>query len=153
LGLYLKAFACQSTGIQKQPIMAVLALPSPGSRSQNRAMPLLTVVCSEPVEREKAQQVLSDLSKWVAEALGKPERYVATCLTTRAAMTFAGSAEPTCLVELANIGQLDPKLTEHMSRELCQRIGQELAVPLDRIYVRFSEVERHLWGQSSGTFA
>ena len=116
-------------------------------------MPQLTVVCSEPVEREKAQQVLRDLSKWVAEALGKPERYVATCLMTQAAMTFAGSAEPACLVELANIGALSPELTERMSRELCQRLGQALSVPVDRIYVRFSEIERHLWGRSSGTFA
>lgn len=116
-------------------------------------MPLLTLVCSEPVEREKAQQVLSALSKWVAEALGKPERFVATCLTTGAAMTFAGSAEPTCLVELANVGRLEPELTERMSRELCRRIGQELSVPVDRIYVRFSEIERHLWGHSAGTFA
>ncbi len=116
-------------------------------------MPLVTVVTAEPVEREKARELLSDLSAKTAELLGKPERFVACQWSSALAMTFAGSPAPACIVQIANIGALGPAQTERMSRTLCAALSEALGIAPDRVYVIFREVERHLWGSASGTFA
>lgn len=115
-------------------------------------MPLLTVTCSEPVERATAQAVLERLSRAVSEALGKPERYLAASLHS-ATSIFGGSAAPSCVAELSNIGELTPSQTERMSRLLCTLLAEQLSVPADRIYVLFRIVEPHHWGNAAGTFA
>src|SRR5260370_42102301 len=70
-----------------------------------RAMPLITVYTSaEAPPDEKAQSLLRDLSSTFAQLLGKPERYVMTRLAPRSPMTFAGSPDPACYVEIKSIG-------------------------------------------------
>jgi len=115
-------------------------------------MPLLTVTCSEPLERAVAQAMLERLSRAVSEALGKPERYLAASLCS-APSIFGGSTAPSCVAELSNIGELTPSQTERMSRLLCTLLAEELSVPADRIYVLFRIVEPYHWGNAKGTFA
>jgi hypothetical protein len=115
-------------------------------------MPLLTIVTSKPVERSAAEALLVELSRQVAELLAKPERYVATAFFGDAPMTFGGSPAPSCLIEVANVGELAPQLTAQMSRALCAVVGERLSVATDRIYVRFQTFEGHYWGHRSGTF-
>lgn len=116
-------------------------------------MPLLTVTCSEPVDRAAAQAVLERLSRTVSEALGKPERYLAASFRSATAMLFGGSGAPCCVAELSNIGELTSSQTERMSRLLCTVLADQLAVPADRIYVVFRIVEPKHWGRADGTFA
>ena len=116
-------------------------------------MPLLTVTCSEALDRSAAQTILERLSRAVAEALGKPERYVAASFASTTSLIFAGSATPACIAELSNIGELTTSQTERMSRLLCTQLAEQLAVPADRIYVLFRIVEPQHWGHAGGTFA
>lgn len=121
--------------------------------ADKKVMPLLTVQTSAPVERSDAETLLLELSTELATGLAKPEAYVATSLVAGVAMTFGGSVGPSCLVEVASIGTLSGSQTERLSRSLCQLLSERLSVPKERTYVRFSEVERHLWGHSGGSFA
>lgn len=116
-------------------------------------MPLLTVSCSKSLDRSSAERVSQRLSATVAELLGKPERYVAVTVCAPIAVAFAGSNAPACVLELFNIGALEPAQTERMSRALCATVAELVSVPVDRIYVVFRAVDRHLWGHSGGTFA
>ncbi|MCK5919804.1 MAG: hypothetical protein KAG66_02615, partial [Methylococcales bacterium] len=38
------------------------------------------------------------------------------------------------------------------SRALCELVENELGIPADRIYIEFSNPERHMWGWNEGTF-
>lgn len=116
-------------------------------------MPLLTVTCSEPIDRTAARAVLERLSQAVSEALGKPERYLAASFSSATAMIFGGSTAPSCVAELSNIGELTSSQTERVSRLVCTVLAAELAVPADRIYVVFRVVEPQHWGHAGGTFA
>lgn len=116
-------------------------------------MPLLSVTSSAPLDRNSAQNILGRLSKAVAEGLGKPERYVAASFSSAVSLLFGGSAEPACIAELANVGELTPGQTERLSRMLCTLLAEHVAVPADRIYVVFREVAPQHWGHSDGTFA
>jgi hypothetical protein len=95
---------------------------------------------------------LTELSRFVAEALKKPERYVMTGLTTGVTMTFAGTSEPACYVELKNIGTFTPEQTTSLSAALCSRIEQALGVPAARTYIEFTNSAGHLWGHDGETF-
>ena len=116
-------------------------------------MPLVNIYSSaEPRCPSDADQLLAGVSRTVADLLGKPERYVMTCLVPRTRMTFAGTDEPACYVELKSIGQLSPSTTPQLSAELCRRLEAGLGVPASRIYVEFTNAEGYLWGHDGSTF-
>jgi phenylpyruvate tautomerase len=116
-------------------------------------MPFVTVTTSAPaLPDDRASALLHKLSKLLASQLRKPESYVMTSLVPRAQMTFAGTDAPACYVEVKSIGNITPKTTEALSKELCGMLKAELGVPGDRIYIEFTDAPGHLWGFNGGTF-
>jgi phenylpyruvate tautomerase len=116
-------------------------------------MPLCRIVTSANVPEKSRAPFLAELSRFVAEALRKPERYVMTGLTTGVSMTFAGTSEPACYVELKNIGTFTLEQTATLSADLCVRIEKTLGVPASRTYIEFTNSAGHLWGHDGETFA
>jgi phenylpyruvate tautomerase PptA (4-oxalocrotonate tautomerase family) len=117
-------------------------------------MPLISVTTSAPPPPAADQHaLLVELSRVVAEGLDKPESYVMTSLQAGVAMTFAGTDEPVCLGDLRSIGTLTAEQTAALSERLCGILASSLGVASDRIYVGFTDVERHLWGWDGRTFA
>jgi 2C-methyl-D-erythritol 2,4-cyclodiphosphate synthase len=116
-------------------------------------MPLLNLFSSAVPPAEPAlSQLLAAFSKLLAHELGKPERYVMVGLAPRLEMSFAGNREPACYAELKNVGQLSPEKVEQLSEVLCDAIAKALALPLDRIYIEFTNADGALWGFDGGTF-
>jgi phenylpyruvate tautomerase PptA (4-oxalocrotonate tautomerase family) len=114
-------------------------------------MPLLKVTTSVSAAPEHAK-LLANLSHLVANRLGKPESYVMTSIEHPTLMTFAGTPDPTCYVELKNVGRFTAELTHRLSDELCERLSQGLGVPKNRIYIEFTDAEGYLWGHDGETF-
>jgi phenylpyruvate tautomerase PptA (4-oxalocrotonate tautomerase family) len=75
-----------------------------------------------------------------------------TCFVD-ATLTFAGSDEPCCLLQVANIGQLQADDTRRLSEALCGSVAEALSMDSSRIYIWFNDVERHMWGYAGRTFA
>ncbi len=75
-----------------------------------------------------------------------------TALERPVAMTFAGTNEPCCYVELRNIGRFRPEDTRKLSAELCERLSVGLGIPKNRIFIEFGDAEGHLWGHDGDTF-
>ncbi len=116
-------------------------------------MPLVKVFTSvEPKSPEAAEAWLEELSRTVAEQLGKPERWVMTCLLPKTTMTFGGTGAPACYVEVKSIGKLTPSTTKALSAEICKLTKKALGVPPDRTYIEFADAQPHLWGYDGGTF-
>ncbi|HMJ14051.1 MAG TPA: phenylpyruvate tautomerase MIF-related protein [Polyangiaceae bacterium] len=117
-------------------------------------MPLIQVITSAPAAASAHERgLLRTLSARLAEHLKKPERYVMTCLDTTAHMTFAGSDQPACYVEIKSIGRFTPDMTRALSAEICDLLAKELGVARDRIYIEFSDSQGHLWGHDGDIFA
>ncbi|MGA2450548.1 MAG: phenylpyruvate tautomerase MIF-related protein [Polyangiaceae bacterium] len=116
-------------------------------------MPLITVHTSAapPSEADSASLVL-ELSSTLARALGKPESYVMTCLAPTSRMTFAGTSEPACLVEVRSIGGLSATSARGLSDTICALIRDRLGVPTSRTYVVCADVPAPLWGFDGTTF-
>lgn len=115
-------------------------------------MPLLKITTSISPNAEHGK-LLANLSQLCADRLGKPESYVMTAIEHPALMTFAGTTEAACYVELKNVGRFTEGLTQQLSAELCERLSSGLGVAKNRIYIEFTDAEGYLWGYDGETFA
>lgn len=116
-------------------------------------MPLIAVktTVSTPPKTE-VESLLKTLSASLAKHLGKPESYVMTAFDSDVPMTFAGTTDPVCYIEIKSIGSMTPTQTQSMSEDFCQKINQSLGVPQNRIYIEFNDARGSMWGWNGSTF-
>jgi len=115
-------------------------------------MPLIKVQTSIPSpDKTQVQSLLKDLSARLASHLGKPESYVMTAFTADVPMTFAGTTDPVCYIEIKSVGTMGAK-TKAMSQDFCSQVESVLGVPKNRIYIEFADAAGAMWGWNGGTF-
>ncbi|MEA5532966.1 phenylpyruvate tautomerase MIF-related protein [Crocosphaera sp. XPORK-15E] len=116
-------------------------------------MPLIQVKSSiSQPESSTVKDLLKTLSVKLAKHLGKPESYVMTAFESDIFMTFAGTFDPVCYVEIKSIGNMKPEQTKAMSQDFCQIIEDKLGVAKNRIYLEFADAKGSMWGWNGGTF-
>ena len=112
-------------------------------------MPFIQVNTSSKSIVENDYLLQKDISKMVADLTGKPENYVMTMIQIDNKMTFAGSDEPCCFINVKSIGSLTPS---SMSKSLCELIASKTNINKNRIYIEFIDVKASNWGFNSSTF-
>ncbi|PNW40561.1 UNVERIFIED_CONTAM: hypothetical protein BEN50_14805 [Euhalothece sp. KZN 001] len=115
-------------------------------------MPLIKVHTS--VTKPDANQVeslLKTLSSKLSKHLGKPESFVMTAFQPEIAMTFSGTTDPVCYIEIKNVGGMSSDKTQAMSQEFCQEVEGNLGVPANRTYIEFAEAKGAMWGWNGST--
>ena len=103
------------------------------------------------MDNQTKNNICLSASAKTAEILAKPETYVMTILDDQVNMSMSGSSEPTAYLELKSINLPEDQTTE-LSNSLCQHVGELLSIPTNRIYIEFSNAQRHLWGWDNRTF-
>ena len=112
-------------------------------------MPFIQVNTSSKSVVENEYLLQKDISKLVADLTGKPENYVMTLIKLDNRMTFAGSDEPCCFIQVKSIGSLNPS---SMSRSLCDLIASKTNININRVYIEFTDVKSSNWGFNGSTF-
>lgn len=116
-------------------------------------MPLIKVQTSVSApDSATVEMLLKLLSAKLAKHLGKPESYVMTAFEPGVAMTFAGTTEPVCYLEIKSVGNMSSAQTKEMSQDFCQIINEKLGVSTNRIYLEFADAKGSMWGWNSSTF-
>lgn len=116
-------------------------------------MPLIKVQSSIPQpESATVKSLLTDLSAKLAKHLGKPESYVMTAFESDVSMTFGGTFDPVCYVEIKSVGNMSSEQTKSMSHDFCSQISDKLDVPVNRIYIEFADAKGYMWGWNESTF-
>jgi phenylpyruvate tautomerase PptA (4-oxalocrotonate tautomerase family) len=116
-------------------------------------MPLIKVQTSAPTPAQsEVESMLKSLSAALAKHLGKPESYVMTAFESDAVMTFGGTSDPSCYVEIKSVGSMSPQQTKSMSQDFCQKLSTALGVSTNRIYIEFADAKGSMWGWNSSTF-
>jgi phenylpyruvate tautomerase PptA (4-oxalocrotonate tautomerase family) len=116
-------------------------------------MPLIHVQTSvSQPETAIVEALLKGLSASLATHTGKPESYVMTAFEPGVSMTFAGTLDPVCYVEVKSVGSFTPAQTKVMSKAFSQQIEEAIGVPADRIYIEFADAKDYLWGWNGSTF-
>lgn len=112
-------------------------------------MPLLSLKTNIAIDDKPA--FARQASATTARAVGKPESYVMVLVEDLQTLLFAGNDEPAAYIELKSIG-LPESETAHLSSALCQLVSEKLNIDSNRIYIEFSNAERHMWGWKGATF-
>lgn len=116
-------------------------------------MPLLKIQTSiSTPEPAQVEALLKGLSAKLAKHLGKPESYVMTAFEASVPMTFGGTTEPACYVEIKSVGTMQPAQTQAMSQDFCAEIAAQLGVAKNRVYIEFADAKGAMWGWNSTTF-
>jgi phenylpyruvate tautomerase PptA (4-oxalocrotonate tautomerase family) len=116
-------------------------------------MPLIKVQTSiSKPESKQVDSLLKTLSAKLAKHLGKPESYVMTAFEGEIPMTFAGTTDPVCYIEVKSIGNMTAAQTKAMSQDFCTIVENELGVAAKRTYIEFANAQGSLWGWNGGTF-
>jgi phenylpyruvate tautomerase len=114
-------------------------------------MPYLKIQTNLPLGKKSQQTILHNASALIALELDKPESLVMVALQPDTTMYFAGSDEPVAFLELKSVG-LPARKTKKLSQSLCELIEQHLGIAKDRVYVKFIDVNRGMWGWKGDTF-
>lgn len=116
-------------------------------------MPLIKIKSSVKKNNSSVvESLLTSLSFKMSKHFGKPEFYVMTAFESDVPMTFGGTFDPVCYVEVKNIGKMTAQQTKSISNDFCQEIKDKLGVPTNRIYIEFSNAEGSMWGWNRETF-
>lgn len=114
-------------------------------------MPCLILKTNQSLTKEEQLDLCQAVSALTARLLGKPESYVMTLIEAQISMTMSGTTEPTVYIELKSIN-LPEENTGELSKELCMHVSKSLKIDPNRIYIEFSNAQRHLWGWDNRTF-
>ena len=112
-------------------------------------MPLLEISTNTKVDN--SIDIAQQASALTAKILGKPESYVMVKMQTEQTLIFAGSNEPAAHVKLKSLGLPEDK-TAHLSASICAFISEQFGINSARVYIEFTNPERHMWGWDNRTF-
>ena len=114
-------------------------------------MPLLKIQTNVSVPDGRRDALLKKISQTIAQQLGKPEQYMMVSVEADRPMVFAGKNEAAAFMDLRAIGLPEGK-TGQLAASLCELAKAELGVPMDRVYINFTDVPANLWGWNGETF-
>lgn len=114
-------------------------------------MPFLSLQTSVPLTPSQREELLSPLSRLVAEGIGKPEQYVMITIS-EAALQMAGTSGPAAYVEVRSIGGLSRAVNRQLSEQISALLQERLGIPPERLYLGFTHVSAENWGWNGTTF-
>lgn len=94
-------------------------------------MPTLQLATNIPKEKVTVE-ILTSLSKVLAESLGKPEQYVMVHIVPDQLMTFGGSTEPCAVGSLTSIGKLGVEENKAYAAKIYEFVEKNLGIAGDR---------------------
>ena len=114
-------------------------------------MPLLKLETSVILSDQSRTNLLTKLSRIAAESTGKPEQYVMVTVN-HADILMSGRAAPAAFVDLRSIGGLGSDRNRVFTEKICDLLEELLAIPPDRVYATFTDVQASHWGWNGATF-
>jgi len=114
-------------------------------------MPLVRVQTSITVDEETCSGLMAELSRVVADALGKPESYMMVVVQGGTPMLMGGGDDPAALVEVRSVGSISPEQAHQLAGGLSATIAK-IGVDARRIYTNFTGVPGAMWGMGQSTF-
>lgn len=114
-------------------------------------MPTLQISTNVPKEKV-TPEVLTTLSKMVAEMLGKSESYCMVHVIPDQLMTFGGTSDPCAAVLFCSLGKLGVEENKTYAAKLYPYLEKTLGIPPDRMYMNFHDLKTSEVGYKGTTF-
>ena len=114
-------------------------------------MPLVKLETTVAITGEVRASLLPTLSRLVGETLSKPEEYVMVTVN-QTSILMSGHPGDAAFVDIRSIGGLNASVNRQLSQKICQLLNQSLAIPPNRVYLNFTDVQAENWGWNGHTF-
>lgn len=107
-------------------------------------MPFINTCVTTEITHEKEEILKAKLGKALS-LIGKPEAYLMLNFSENCRLWFAGTNdEDAAFVEVALLHSAPKASYEKLTKAICDILNEELYIPTNRIYVKYSETE--FWG-------
>ncbi len=117
-------------------------------------MPLVKIQYSKKININSFESLSNELSSKIASLLGKSIDFVMIIFEASDFQYFGGDAEKASLyIEVKNVGTISPETSNEITSFLTNTLNFNCEVESSRIYIEFSDSERHMWGWDGKTFA
>ncbi|KAG8715416.1 hypothetical protein FRC08_010603 [Ceratobasidium sp. 394] len=107
----------------------------------------------KPRDEAHEKELVLELSKFCAELLSKPEKYISVEFKYVPTLTFAGTFDPAFLMTITSLGNINPEANDRYSKALFEHINKRLNVSGDRGYITFYDPGLAYLGHTGTTFA
>lgn len=113
-------------------------------------MPFINTMVTTEITHEKEVVLKARLGKAIS-LIGKPEAYLMLKFEENCRLWFAGSNnEDAAYVEVALLHSAPKASYEKLTAAICDILSEELSIPANRVYVKYSETE--FWGYDGFMF-
>ena len=114
-------------------------------------MPCIQTTTNVPVSDAQRQTLERRFGKAIEIFPGKTERWLMLTFSNKTPVCMAGSEDaPAAFVTVSLLGKSDRATFTRMTAEVCDILGDVLAIPGDRVYVKYEECAH--WGWNGGNF-
>ncbi len=112
-------------------------------------MPFINTYTNVEINADRELSIKSKLGNAI-QLLGKSESWLMLGFEDKCSMYFKGESDPTAFVDISVFGKSTDEQCEKMTKEVCRILGEELLIPADRIYVKYSGTSQ--WGWNNMNF-
>ncbi|MBQ7638599.1 MAG: hypothetical protein IJS90_06845 [Clostridia bacterium] len=114
-------------------------------------MPYIKLTTTERVSDEKCAAIKARFGKAIESFRGKNESWLMVAVDDGKRMWFRGDdSAPAAMVDVELLGAVGEADSEKMTGRVCEILSEELGVPSDRIYVKYTGYS--LWGWNGSNF-
>lgn len=112
-------------------------------------MPFINVKTTCPISRDKECVLSAKLGEAIT-VVKKSESWLQIGFEDNARLWFGGKEGNCAYIEVSVLGEGGKAYYSDMTKVLCDMISSELAIPPERIYVKYTETDS--WGWNGGNF-
>ena len=115
-------------------------------------MPVIHTHVSTSITQEQRERIKAAYGRAIVAVPGKSERWLMCPFEQNMPIYFAGDdSKPAAYVEVNVFGHDVPKSSwQQLTRAITSTLGDELGIPADRMYIRYTATTD--WGWNGGNF-
>ncbi|KAF8610713.1 Tautomerase/MIF [Ceratobasidium sp. AG-I] len=106
----------------------------------------------KPRDEAHEKELVLEISKFTAEILAKPEKYISVKFEHVPTLTFGGTFDPAFLMHITSLGNINPEVNQTYSKALFDYLAKTLNIPGDRGYITFYDPGNAYLGHAGTTF-
>ena len=113
-------------------------------------MPYIETKTNVKISKDKELALKSSLAEAIAIIPGKTEKWLMLSFQDELPMYFAGSDAPCAMLEVKIFGRFSDSDADKVTSAICSTVEKVLAIPADRIYIKYEETSK--WGWNGSNF-
>ncbi len=108
-------------------------------------MPYIETKTTRKIGKAEAAELRERLGKAIELIPGKTDKWLMLSFRGELDMAFAGVDGDAAMIEVDILGHADDSSYAALTAKICEIMSDVLALPKDRIYVKYTEFDRWGW--------